>query len=302
MNEENTGRCLCGKVTWAFSGEPFALYNCHCRMCQKIHGAAFGTYSFIHDNQFRWTSSTDTVTHYVSSNRLTRSSCSVCGSVVPFRGSGHAKSARASNDGSTDNTDNNYWCAPAGCHDTMRKPDCNIFVSDNAPWHKISGNQPQHDAYPPESGNPGVKGLPTVTRPDQFVRGSCLCGDVEFRVTEPFKLARNCHCSRCRYGRSTAHACNGFVSYDGVEFISGENKLREFKVPDAQFFTQVFCTTCSSLMPRKDAGRGISVIPMGSLDDDPGIQTSDHIFTNHMAGWHEITDGLVQHPEGPPSV
>ena len=53
-------------------------------------------------------------------------------------------------------------------------------------------------------------------------------------------------------------------------------------------------------MPRRDKGRDISVIPMGALDNDPGIRTSDHIFTRHMAGWHEITDGLVQHPEGPP--
>ena len=295
MSNENTGRCLCGKVTWAFSGEPFALYNCHCRMCQKIHGAAFSTYSFVNDHQFRWTSETSTIVNYLSSDQLTRSSCSVCGSVVPLRGSGHAASESA-----TDQTKNNYWCTPAGCHDSMRKPDCNIFVADNAPWHRISGNLPEHAAYPEESGKPGVKGLPPITNPEGPVRGSCLCGEVKFEVKEPFKLARNCHCSRCRYGRSTAHACNGFVSFDGVQFVSGEDRLREFKVADARYFTQVFCEVCSSLMPRRDKGRDISVIPMGALDNDPGIRTSDHIFTRHMAGWHEITDGLVQHPEGPP--
>lgn len=299
MSEQSTGRCLCGQTTWSISAQPFALYNCHCRMCQKIHGAAFGSYAFIRGDDFHWTSDTSTVTNYASSEQLTRSSCKVCGSVVPYRCSGH-KGSNTKGDRYAQCTEHDYWVAPAGCHDTMRKPDFNIFVTDNASWHRVSGNLPQCDTYPEESITAAVDKLPQVGKPDGHVRGSCLCGEVTFEVTEAFKLARNCHCSRCRMGRSTAHACNGFVSHDAVQFLSGEEKLREYKVPDAQFFTQVFCKKCSSLMPRKDAGRGIAVIPMGSLDDDPGLRTSDHIFVSHKADWHDITDDLVQHPEGPP--
>lgn len=279
----NSGRCLCGKVSWELLAEPFYLYNCHCRMCQKVHGAAFATYAFVHNNEFRWTGSTDSIVEYKSSEALTRGSCNVCGSVVPYQGQ-----------------NKNRWVAPAGCHDQMRKPDYNIFVVDNAPWHTISGNLPESDGYPEEAGSSSVEGIEAPGKTQGDIKGSCLCGEVTFKVTEPFKMARNCHCSRCRHGRAAAHASNVFTSHDAVEFVTGENNLIEFKVPDARFFTQVFCKVCSSLMPRKDATRGMAVLPMGSLDHDPLVRPSDHIFVNHKAGWHDITDGLPQHPEGPP--
>lgn len=279
-----TGRCLCGEVSWELLAQPHSLYNCHCRICQKAHGAAFGTYAFVKSDDFRWTSDTKTVVQYSFSDEVTRSSCSNCGSVVPWA-SKHA-----------DNT-----VAPAGCHDQLRTPDYNIFVPDKAPWNTIGNNLPACDAYPEESGRPSVEGLPVPGKPEGNVRGSCLCGDITYEVTEPFKLARHCHCQRCRQGRSAAHATNGFVSFDGLQYLTGEEKLKNYKVPDARFFTQTFCETCSSLMPRKDAGRGIAVIPMSSLDDDPGIRPQDHIFVEYKADWHHITDELPQHREGPPA-
>ena len=79
----NKGRCLCGSVTWELLAEPYAIYNCHCRMCQKAHGAAFGTYCFVNEDQIRWTGSTDTIVYYESSEYLVRSSCDVCVAASP---------------------------------------------------------------------------------------------------------------------------------------------------------------------------------------------------------------------------
>ena len=56
-----------------------------------------------------------------------------------------------------------------------------------------------------------------------------------------------------------------------VTVKKGAEHLREYAVPDAKFFTQTFCDTCGSKMPRLDPGRDIAVIPLGCLDDDPEI-------------------------------
>ena len=85
----------------------------------------------------------------------------------------------------------------------------------------------------------------------------------------------------------------------GVQFIQGENNLASYKVTDAEYFTQVFCQTCGSKMPRLDPGREVAVIPFGGLDDDPRARAVDHIFTNYKANWYEITDDLPQYAEGP---
>ena len=281
------GHCLCGSVSWELLAEPYAIYNCHCRMCQKVHGAAFGTYVFVTGDQIRWTGRTDTIVHYRSSDVLIRSACDVCGSVVPY-----------SNEG---DTHKDHWIAPGGCHDEMRKPDYNIFVGDNSPWHTVSAGLPEFHDYPEDSGIPSVEGVPVPGKAEGHVKGGCLCGEVTYQVTGSFIEAHNCHCSRCRYGRAAAHASNTFVAIDDLEYLRGEDRLKSYKVPDAKFFTQVFCEICSSLMPRKDSERGVAIIPMGSLDDDPEIKPADHIFVDDKTNWHDITDGLPQFPKGPQS-
>ena len=63
----NRASCLCGSVTWEITTEPFQAFNCHCKLCRKAHGSAFGTYWFMRPDQFRWTGATNTIVHYRSS-------------------------------------------------------------------------------------------------------------------------------------------------------------------------------------------------------------------------------------------
>ena len=193
------------------------------------------------------------IAHYRSSHLLTRSFCGTCGSVVPY-----PSEAR------------DHIVSLGGCHDRGKKSDCNIFVAHNAPWHDITGPLPRHDDYPPETGYPRVEEEPLPPGPEGVVRGSCMCGAIEFHLTEPFKLVHNCHCSRCRRARAAAHATNGLAAMDAVRFVRGEDHLKSYKLPEPMRFTQVFCDVCGSKMPRIDPDRGIAIVPLGALDDDRG--------------------------------
>jgi hypothetical protein len=85
-----------------------------------------------------------------------------------------------------------------------------------------------------------------------------------------------------------------------VRFTRGEDRLVTYKVPEARYFKHSFCRTCGSSMPRLDFERGIDIVPMGSLDDDPGIRPQRHIFVGSRAAWDEIHDDLPQDLEAPP--
>ena len=276
------GQCLCGSVTWELEPEAYAAFNCYCKMCRKAHGTPFGTYFFSNSDQLRWTSTTDSIVYYRSSPMLIRSFCGHCGSVVPYSGS-----------------DSSRVVTPGGCHDHGRPADCNIFTAYNAPWHEITNDLPCYDHYPPASDLLGVEEEPLEPGPEGVVRGSCLCGLVQFHVTKPFKIAHNCYCTRCRRACAAAHASNGFTDFDGVVFIKGKDQLKTYKLPEAQFFTQVFCGICGSKIPRLDPDRNLAVIPLGSLDDDPGIRPMDHIYVAYKCEWHKITDDLPAYEEGP---
>ena len=278
------GSCLCNTVRWSFDGAFDWMAHCHCEMCRKAHGAPFATYAIGSGEHFRFDQGEEAVTRYESSPGFVRAFCSDCGSVVPYAVRG---------------TEIGVPVGPLDDDPGMR-PTSHIYAKWCAPWHSIADSLPRHD-----NDDSAGSGGPRVDRPasppstDGALRGSCLCGSAAYEVTGPFKVVHNCHCSRCRKARAAAHTTNGFTAMDDVRYTRGEDTLRTYRPPEARYFSQVFCPTCGSGMPRRDPERGVAVIPFGSLDDDPGRGADDHIFVASKAPWHGITDDLPRFDEAP---
>ena len=76
--ETHTGGCLCGAVRYEVQGHLRGVVNCHCTMCQRLHGA-FGAHSkskkayikITEDKGLKW---------YATSGRARRGFCGDCGS------------------------------------------------------------------------------------------------------------------------------------------------------------------------------------------------------------------------------
>ncbi|MGC3986645.1 MAG: GFA family protein [Pseudorhodoferax sp.] len=81
------GSCLCGAVQFALASDPKAAAHCHCRMCQKQHGAAFATYASVPRGDLRYLAGEDQLTAYRSSAHILRRFCRVCGSSIEWGGS-----------------------------------------------------------------------------------------------------------------------------------------------------------------------------------------------------------------------
>ena len=61
-----------------------------------------------------------------------------------------------------------------------------------------------------------------------------------------------------------------------------------------------FCRVCGSpLLSRFDHDPVYYGLPLGALDDDPGIRPKRHVFVAYKAPWFEITDDLPQFAELP---
>jgi hypothetical protein len=191
--------------------------------------------------------------------------------------------------------------APAGNldDDPGIRPTKHMFVGSKAGWYAITDSLPQFEEYPPEFGMPATPRPPVELRPE-VAQGSCLCGEVAYEIpTRPLRMFY-CHCSRCRRGRSAAHAANVFYDAGGFRWIRGAELVQEFRLPGAQYFATAFCGNCGSELPRVSVERNVAVVPAGSLDSDPGISPSGHIFVDSRAAWFDITDALPQFAEMPP--
>lgn len=79
------GSCLCGAVAYEARSEIKAVSHCHCSMCRKAHGAAFGTYGSVPVGDFVITQGVEVLCSRASSPGVTRTFCSMCGSPLTWR-------------------------------------------------------------------------------------------------------------------------------------------------------------------------------------------------------------------------
>lgn len=123
------------------------------------------------------------------------------------------------------------------------------------------------------------------------VKGSCLCGSVNFEIDGDFESFFLCHCSYCRKDTGSAHAANLFSNNAKLKWNSGQELVKNFKLP-ATRHTKSFCKECGSAMPIEVAALGLVVVPAGSLDDNISIKPTAHIFTASKANWDENLENV----------
>ena len=118
------------------------------------------------------------------------------------------------------------------------------------------------------------------------VQGGCLCGTVRYAVKPPFKLFQYCHCSRCQKATGTAHAANAFLPMDQFRWVSGEDNLSHYSLPEAKYFGTSFCKTCGSNMPIVIEATAIALVPAGSLEGLSDSPPKQSIFWGSKADWY----------------
>jgi len=82
MPDVRQGGCLCGAARYEINVEGHKTGNCHCVDCQKNSGAAFMPFMTVDAGQFRWLAMPSGA--YVSSDKVIRRFCTVCGSPITW--------------------------------------------------------------------------------------------------------------------------------------------------------------------------------------------------------------------------
>jgi hypothetical protein len=284
-----TGACLCGSLRYEQAGPLHALWHCHCSMCRKHHGAPFASIGMASLDRFRWLSREASVVEYASSAARKRRFCGTCGSVAPAP-LGDRVLLPAGN-------------LPGELAELGQVGAQHVFVGSKAPWHVIADGLPQHEALPPSApAGWTLQEVPCREVPqDGAVHGSCLCGAVTFSVSGAPLRWMQCHCSRCRRGRSAVHGSNAFYPAEHFTWLTGRELVRKYKPPDAQRFAVSFCTRCGGGAPVERDNVPFVLLPAALFDTDPGARPEAHIFVGSKAAWYNFGDGLPQYDELPPA-
>jgi hypothetical protein len=119
--------------------------------------------------------------------------------------------------------------------------------------------------------------------------GSCLCGAVRFEIAGAFQRFFLCHCEYCRKDTGSAHAANLFATKAVLTWLSGEDKVRQFNLPETRH-GKCFCGTCGSALPMMQRNGELLVTPAGSLNSEVPIRPDGHIFLSSRAHWDRDLD------------
>ena len=271
------GRCLCGEIRYQVEGERSGIIACHCQRCRKHMGSAFASFIVFESGEFQWLAGKEMLNMFPGPVEG-RAFCRTCGASMPEVSSGGAKMIDIL-------AGNCLEMTPAALI-------YHFYTGSKSPWYEIPAAAHQWETVDADFSDPGLGELNRYTEAGK-ITGSCLCGEVAFEASEPLMMM-NCHCTRCRLSRASAHATNLFVSTENFRWRSGAANVVNYKLPDAERFGTAFCRKCGSLVPRisSTSTSGHVNIPAGCLDSDPGIEPRGHIFTDSKAPWFDIEDEL----------
>jgi len=133
--------------------------------------------------------------------------------------------------------------------------------------------------------------------------GSCLCKKITYKSVGDAMRFYHCHCERCRKATGTGHATNIMIKPETeIEWLSGEELLGRYKVPEAERFYNCFCKECGSPMPRVVPELGSVLIAAGSLDMVPEMKPQGRIFWDSRVEWSCSDSDLPTFSEYPPGI
>jgi hypothetical protein len=156
----------------------------------------------------------------------------------------------------------------------------------------VAGKVPRFDQAGSQAG-----GLPVEPTRDplerQMIRGSCLCGKVSYEIRGSPQTMYYCHCSMCRKATGSSFATNMLVRAEDFVVLSGREAIKPFLSSPGEH--RNFCSECGSPIYGEALKRkGVVSVRCGTLDTDPVVRPSAHIYADSKSPWFIICDQLPQ--------
>ena len=129
------------------------------------------------------------------------------------------------------------------------------------------------------------------------LKGSCLCGAVQYEVDRLDMPIGHCHCLTCRKAHAAAFATTAGVMREHFRWTGGEDRLSAFYSSPGKL--RRFCSVCGSHLIAERPTDPHVILRVATLDDDPGMKPTMHIWTSHDVPWLSDDETVLAYPEWP---
>lgn len=128
------------------------------------------------------------------------------------------------------------------------------------------------------------------------IKGSCLCGNVQYRSSAEPVAQVVCHCVDCQ--KQTGSAYSVVVGLPEAELkLSGASHATFVTVGDSGVQTiRHFCNACGSpIYSQPEALPGMAFLKAGTLDDTSWIRPTVNVYCETAQSWVTIDAEMENH-------
>ena len=112
--------------------------------------------------------------------------------------------------------------------------------------------------------------------------GSCLCGNIHYRIEGELSDFGYCHCTSCRKASGSAHGANAGLERTNFTVSDPSGVLREYESSPGKF--RAFCSNCGSpLYAYLTTTPELVRVRLGTLDTPFTKHAEAHTFVSDKA-------------------
>lgn len=131
------------------------------------------------------------------------------------------------------------------------------------------------------------------------MKGSCLCGAIEYVVDQLDSPIQHCSCRTCRKAHAAAFNTGAEVLRENFRWLKGEDRLSSYESSPGKL--RYFCSNCGSQLVAEMYENPRLVLRVATLDEDPNAQPSFQIWKSHEVPWLEYGPQVQSYPKWKPA-
>lgn len=131
------------------------------------------------------------------------------------------------------------------------------------------------------------------------MKGSCLCGNIAYEVSQLDTPISHCSCKTCRKAHAAAFNTVAGVKHINFSWLRGQELLKSFE--SSQGKHRFFCSNCGTHLVAQRINQKHMVLRVATLDEAPQQIPEFHIFKSHEVSWLEYGDQIPCYSEWQPS-
>ncbi len=132
------------------------------------------------------------------------------------------------------------------------------------------------------------------SREKSMIRGSCLCGGIQYEYDGELKELAVCHCNMCKRAQGAPFVTNSPINSGLFRIITGDDLLKSYFSSEKK--KRVFCANCGSpIFSQRIDTPGVLRLRVGTVTSGKIPPPDYEQYCESISGWFVLSDAIPRY-------